>query len=163
MVWTPPPPPFYKEDKNLPPTQKKKCIFQSFTSPHHQNYRPSQVRNKRSVPNRNKNCAQGKQSLHPRWKQFISTFTELHSHSDERWPTEVTSNMLVSPASPSRCLVKDEWHELCVSIALSVVPVIIEPCQELPTSPVRVVSFPVTIGPKDVGFVNCHQFIELRV
>ena len=26
-----------------------------------------------------------------RWN-FISTFTELHAHSDERWPTEVTSN-----------------------------------------------------------------------
>ena len=40
---------------------------------------------------RNISCALGKWSLHSRWK-FISTFTELHVHGDERWPTEVTSN-----------------------------------------------------------------------
>ena len=36
------------------------------------------------------NCAQGKWSLHSRWN-FISTFTELHVHGDERWPMQVTS------------------------------------------------------------------------
>ena len=40
---------------------------------------------------RNINCAQGKWRLHSRWN-FPSTFTELHVHGDERWPTEVTSN-----------------------------------------------------------------------
>ena len=34
---------------------------------------------------RNISCALGKQSLYSRWK-FISTFTELHGHGDERWP-----------------------------------------------------------------------------
>ena len=32
-----------------------------------------------------------KWSFHSRWN-FISTFTELHVHGDERWPLEVTSN-----------------------------------------------------------------------
>ena len=40
---------------------------------------------------RNMNCGQGKWSLHSRWS-FISTFTELHIHGDERWPMEVMSN-----------------------------------------------------------------------
>ena len=40
---------------------------------------------------RNVNGAQGKRSLHSRWN-FNSTFTELHSHDDQSWPTEVTSN-----------------------------------------------------------------------
>ena len=35
------------------------------------------------------NCIQGIGSFHSRWN-FISTFTELHSHGCERWPTEVT-------------------------------------------------------------------------
>ena len=38
---------------------------------------------------RNISCALGKWSLQSRWN-FISTFTELHVHGDERWPTEVT-------------------------------------------------------------------------
>ena len=37
-------------------------------------------------------CAQGKRSLHSR-SNFISTFTQLHVHGDERWPMEITSNM----------------------------------------------------------------------
>ena len=40
---------------------------------------------------RNISFAPGKWSLHSRWN-FISTFTDLHVHGDERWPTEVTSN-----------------------------------------------------------------------
>ena len=36
-------------------------------------------------------CTIGKWSLHSRWN-FITTFTKLHVHGDERWPTEVTSD-----------------------------------------------------------------------
>ena len=36
--------------------------------------------------------AQRKQSLHSRWNS-IATFTKLHGHDDEVWPTEVTSNV----------------------------------------------------------------------
>ena len=34
----------------------------------------------------NINCAQVKRRLHSRWN-FISTFTGLHGHGDDRWPT----------------------------------------------------------------------------
>ena len=40
---------------------------------------------------RNISCAQGKWSLHSR-RNVVSTFTESHGHSDERWPMKLTSN-----------------------------------------------------------------------
>ena len=46
-------------------------------------------------------CALGKWSLHSRWN-FTSTFTELHVHGDERWPTEVTSNTYFRGVYPNR-------------------------------------------------------------
>ena len=46
-------------------------------------------------------CTKRKRSLHSRWN-FLSTFTELHSHGDERWPTAVTSNTYFRDAQYNR-------------------------------------------------------------
>ena len=53
---------------------------------------------------RNISCALGKWSLYSRWN-FISTFTELHLHGDERWPTEVTSTTYSRGVGQA-------WHKL---------------------------------------------------
>ena len=37
----------------------------------------------------NQNCAHGKRELHSEWN-FTSTLIDIHSESDERWPTQVT-------------------------------------------------------------------------
>ena len=50
----------------------------------------------------NISCALGKWCLHSRWN-FISAFTELHVHGDERWPIELVSNSI------STVLIRRVW------------------------------------------------------
>ena len=45
------------------------------------------------ICHKHKYHGQGTQSLHSGWN-FTSSFTELHDHGNEHWPTEVTSNCI---------------------------------------------------------------------
>ena len=59
---------------------------------------------------RNINWVPGKWSLHSKWN-FISTFTELHVHDDERWPTEVTSNTYFRSVLPTQNMAKPDTNK----------------------------------------------------
>ena len=111
---------------------------------------------------RNISCALGKWSLHSRWNS-IATFTELHVHGDERWPTEVTSYIFplanggdvkyvspltngsdVKPVFPPCPQVRDIYSRLDfyrINVKLSWSP---PPASDLPAScPLQVGSTPV--------------------
>ena len=60
---------------------------------------------------RNMNCALGKWSLHSRWN-FVSTFTELHVHGDERWLMKWRQIRIsaVSTWQARIVIAHDEWN-----------------------------------------------------